>query len=55
MVAPHPEPTEAATLTQEAWDYCITPLLPVEDIRAGGLHIYKSGEGVRLTDYEGNT
>ena len=55
MVAPHPEPTEAATLTQDAWDYCITPLLPVDEIRAGGLHIYKSGEGVRLTDYEGNT
>ena len=30
------------------------PLLPVDDIRAGGLHIYKSGEGVRLTDYDGN-
>ena len=55
MVAPHPEPTEAATLAQDAWDYCITPLLPVDEIRAGGLHIYKSGEGVRLTDYDGNT
>ena len=55
MVAPHPEPTDAATLAQDAWDYCITPLLPVDEIRAGGLHIYKSGEGVRLTDYDGNT
>ena len=25
MVAPHPDTTEAATLAQDAWDYCITP------------------------------
>jgi putrescine aminotransferase len=55
MVAPHPDPIDAAALAQDAWDYCITPLLPIEDIRAGGLHLYKSGDGVRLTDYDGNT
>ena len=53
MVAPHPDPVDAATLAQDAWDYCITPLLPVDDIRAGGLHLYQSGDGVRLTDYDG--
>jgi putrescine---pyruvate transaminase len=54
MVAPHPDSPDSAQLAQDAWDYCITPLLPVDDIRAGGLHLYKSGEGVRLTDYDGN-
>ena len=54
MVAPHPDSIDSAQLAQDAWDYCITPLLPVEDIRAGGLHLYKSGEGVRLTDFDGN-
>ena len=54
MVAPHPDSTDSAQLAQDAWEYCITSLLPVEDIRAGGLHLYKSGEGVRLTDYDGN-
>ena len=54
MVAPHPDATQSAQLAQDAWEYCITPLLPIDDIRAGGLHIYQSGEGVRLTDYDGN-
>ena len=54
MVAPHPELTDSASLAQDAWDYCITPLLPIDEIRAGGLHLYKSGDGVRLTDYDGN-
>ena len=54
MVAPHPDIIASAQLAQDAWDYCITPLLPVEDIRNAGLNLYQSGEGVRLTDYDGN-
>jgi adenosylmethionine-8-amino-7-oxononanoate aminotransferase len=54
MVVPHPDAVSSDQLAQDAWEYCITPLLPIEDIRAGGLHIYQSGEGVRLTDCDGN-
>jgi adenosylmethionine-8-amino-7-oxononanoate aminotransferase len=46
-------PVTAADLADDAWRHCITPLLPVDDIRAGGLNLYQSGEGVRLTDYDG--
>ena len=40
-------------LTDDAWRYCITPLQPVEQLRESGLNIYRTGEGVRLTDYDG--
>lgn len=46
-------PIPGDQLAAEAWEYCITPLLPVDDMRAGGLNLYQSGDGVRLTDYDG--
>lgn len=44
---------DAEQLAADAWAHCITPLLPIEDIRNQGLHLYESGEGVRLRDYDG--
>ncbi|HQY32314.1 MAG TPA: hypothetical protein PK691_13535, partial [Thermomicrobiales bacterium] len=52
MAEQDPDVLTAAQLTEDAWRYCITPLQPVAQIREGGLRIYKSGDGVRLTDYD---
>ena len=46
--------TDTDQLASDAWEYCITPLLPAEDIRNHGLNLYESGEGVRLKDFDGN-
>src|SRR5690606_236591 len=45
--------TDPSQLASDAWEYCITPLLPVDEIHSHGLNLYQFGEGVRLTDYAG--
>jgi len=43
----------AADLTQTAFDHCVFPLVPTEEVRREGPHIYVRGEGVRIWDVEG--
>jgi putrescine---pyruvate transaminase len=49
-----PTIAESNDLKAEALAHCIFPLIDVEEVRREGPRIYASGEGVKLTDVEGN-
>lgn len=47
-------PLDSNELKAEALEHCIFPLIQMEEVRRDGPRIYVNGEGVRVTDAEGN-
>ena len=52
-MAKAPEAVANQDLVAEAFEHCIFPLAPMDEVRREGPKIYVRGDGVRITDMEG--